>query len=283
MPNEIVNVEQAEAWDGPDGEFWAAHQARFDTMISPQHEQLMAAAAIVSGERVLDIGCGNGLTSRDAARAAGEQGEVLGVDLSGPMLALATQLAKDEGLANVRFEQGDAQVYPFPNDAFDVVLSRFGVMFFADPVAAFTNIASAVRPGGRLGMAVWGPVPDNEWVTALRDAVALGRVLPAPPPGAPGPFSMADQDHSRGVLTDAGFTDIAFARSEHVFHVGTDTDDAFGFMSQLNVLQMMMEDLDEPAKAQAFENLRAAIAAHESPDGVVFRSAAWMMTARKPD
>jgi hypothetical protein len=85
------------------------------------------------------------------------------------------------------------------------------------------------------------------------------------------------------VLTDAGFTGIAFARSEHVFHVGTDTDDAFGFMSQLNVLQMMMEDLDEPAKAQAFENLRAAIAAHESPDGVVFRSAAWMMTARKPD
>ena len=283
MPNsEIVNVEQAEAWDGPDGEFWAAHQARFDTTISPHHAQLMATAAIAPGERVLDVGCGNGLTSRDAARAAGEQGEVLGVDLSGPMLALATQLAKDEGLGNVRFEQGDAQVYPFPNGAFDLVMSRFGVMFFGDPVAAFTNIASAVRPGGRLVMAIWGPVPDNEWITALLDAVALGRVLPSPPPGAPGPFSLADQNHTRSVLTEAGFTDVAFDRSEHSAHFGSDAEDAFGFISQLNVLQTMMEDLDEPTRAKGFENLRATVAAHETPDGVVFRSASWVVSARKP-
>ena len=282
MPNEIVNVEQAEAWDGPDGEFWAAHQARFDATISPHHSQLMATAAIAPGERVLDIGCGNGLTSRDAARAAGEQGEVLGVDLSGPMLALAAQLTKDEGLGNVRFEQGDAQVYPFPKGAFDLVMSRFGVMFFADPVAAFTNIASAVRPGGRLVMAIWGPVPDNEWITALLAAVALGRVFPSPPPGAPGPFSMADQNHTRGVLTEAGFTDVAFDRSEHAAHFGSDADDAFGFVSQLNVLRALMEDLDEPSKAQAFENLRATAAAHETPDGVIFRSASWVVTARKP-
>jgi len=279
---EIVNVEQAEAWDGPDGEFWAAHQARFDATISPHHAQLMAAAAIAPGERVLDIGCGNGLTSRDAARAAGDQGEVLGVDLSGPMLALAAQLAKDEGLGNVRFEQGDAQVYPFPEEAFDVVMSRFGVMFFADPVAAFVNVASAVRPGGRLVMAVWGAVPDNEWITALLDAVALGRDLPKPPPGAPGPFSMADQNHTRGVLTGAGFTDVAFTRSEHAAHFGSDADDAFGFVSQLNVLQALMADLDEPAKAKGLDNLRATVAAHETPDGVIFRSASWVMTARKP-
>jgi SAM-dependent methyltransferase len=282
MSNEIVNVEQAEAWDGPDGEFWAQHQARFDTTISPHHAQLMATAAIAPGERVLDIGCGNGLTSRDAARAAGEQGEVLGVDLSGPMLARAAQLAKDEGLGNVRFEQGDAQVYPFPQDAFDAVMSRFGVMFFADPVAAFTNIASAVRPGGRLVMAVWGPVPENEWITALLDAITLDRVLPSPPPGAPGPFSLADQHRTRGVLTEAGFTDIAFDRSEHSAHFGSDAEDAFGFVSQLNVLVSLMEDLDEPAKAQALENLRATAAAHETPGGVVFRSMAWMVSARKP-
>ncbi len=282
MANEIVNVEQAEAWDGPDGEFWAAHQARFDATISPHHAQLMAAAAIVPGERVLDIGCGNGLTSRDAARAAGERGEVLGVDLSGPMLARAAQSAKDEGLGNVRFEQGDAQVYRFPEDTFDLVMSRFGVMFFADPLAAFTNIASGVRSGGRLTMAVWGPVPRNEWVTAMLDAVAPLRDLPKPPPGAPGPFSLADQTHAGDVLTGAGFTDVAFAASNHPFRVGENADDAFGFVSQLQVFQKLLEDLDEPSRAKALENLRATIDAHETPDGVIFRSTALIVSARKP-
>jgi ubiquinone/menaquinone biosynthesis C-methylase UbiE len=158
----IVNVEQAEEWDGPNGEYWVTHQARFDSVISPYHTELLAAAAPAPGERVLDIGCGNGLTSRDAARAVGERGEVLGVDLSGPMLGLARRLAKDEGLGNVRFEQADAQVYPFPPAGYDLVMSRYGVMFFNDPVAAFSNIATGVRPGGRLAMVVWGPVPDNE-------------------------------------------------------------------------------------------------------------------------
>jgi len=172
MASEIVNVDQAAAWDGPDGTYWAAHQARFDDAIQPHHAQLIAAAAIAPGEAVLDIGCGNGLTSRDAARAAGPGGEVLGVDLSGPMLARAEQSAKDEGLGTIRFEQADAQVHPFEAGAFDVAISRFGVMFFADPVAAFTNIASALRPGGRLAMLVWQALAANEWMTALRNALA---------------------------------------------------------------------------------------------------------------
>ena len=279
---DIVNVEQAKEWDGPNGEFWATHQERFDTMIRPHHVQLMAAAAIAPGERVLDIGCGNGLTSRDAARAVGEQGEVLGVDLSGPMLTLAAQLAKDEGLDNVRFEQGDAQVHPFPAEAFDLAMSRFGVMFFLDPVAAFANIGSALRPGGRLAMAVWGPAPDNEWVTAMLEAVGRVRELPSPPPGAPGPFTLADESHTRGILTQAGFADIAFARSEQPFRGGSDADDAFGFISQLNVLRQLLEGLDEATKAEALGYLRAIAADRETPDGVIFRSASWVITARRP-
>ena len=204
MANEIVNVEQAEAWDGPNGEFWARHQERFDATIAPYHALLLEAAAIAPGERVLDIGCGNGLTSRDAGRATGDRGEVLGVDLSGPMLGLARQLAKDEGLGNIRFEQADAQVYAFPAATFDLVISRFGVMFFSDPAAAFTNIASALRPGGRLAMLVWAPVPDNEWIVAMHGAIAPGQALPKPPPGAPGPFGLADQDFARRTLTAAG-------------------------------------------------------------------------------
>jgi len=282
MTSEIVNVEQAANWDGPDGEYWVAHQARFDGSIGPHHRQLMAAAAIAPGERVLDIGCGNGLTSRDAARAAGPEGSVLGADLSGPMLGRAELLAKDEGLGNIRFEQADAQVHPFEPGAFDVVISRFGVMFFADPPAAFANIASAVRSGGRLAMLVWQPLAANEWITAMRGALAVGRDLPVPPPGVPSPFGLADKAFATGVLTGAGFTDVAFEDSEQPFRVGSDADDAYGFVAGLQPVLMLLADLDEAAKAQGLDNLRAIVAAHETADGVVFGSAAWVVTARKP-
>jgi SAM-dependent methyltransferase len=282
MTSDIVNVEQADAWNGPEGAYWVTHQDRFDTTIRPHHLQLMAAAAIAPGEQVLDIGCGNGMTSRDAARAAGPSGGVLAVDLSGPMLARAEQSAKDEGLGTIRFERGDAQVYPFDAGAFDLVMSRFGVMFFADPVAAFTNIASAVRSGGRLAMLVWQSLADNEWMSAMRDALAVGRALPMPPPGAPGPFAWADTDYARRTLTEAGFADVAFAPSQQAFGVGSDADDAFGFASGLNPVQMMLADLDEATRARALDGLRATIAAHATPDGIVFRSAAWVVTARRP-
>ncbi|HYH52155.1 MAG TPA: class I SAM-dependent methyltransferase [Acidimicrobiia bacterium] len=282
MANEIVNVEQAEAWDGPNGQFWARYQERFDATIAPHHALLMEAAVIAPGDRVLDIGCGNGLTTRDAARTAGDRGEALGIDLSGPMLGLARQLAKDEGLTNIRFEQADAQVYPFEPDGFDLVISRFGVMFFNDPVAAFANVASAVRPGGRLAMLVWGPVPDNEWIVAMHAAIAPGQPLPKPPPGTPGPFGLADEDFTRRTLTAAGFADIAFARSEQAFNVGPDVDDAYTFVAELGPVQMLLDGLDETERARALENLRTAVVDHAAPDGVIFRSSAWVVTARHP-
>jgi len=278
----IVNREQAEAWDGPEGEHWAVHHARFDATIAPHHRLLMAAAAIAPGERVLDIGCGNGITSRDAARAAGPSGEVLGIDLSGPMLARAKELTTNEELDNVRFEQGDAQVHPFDPGAYDLAISRFGTMFFLDPVAAFTNIASALRSGGRLAMLVWQSVAANEWVSALRDAVAVGRDLPVPPPGAPSPFSLADTEFTRRTLTEAGFTDFGFTPSEQPWPMGTDAGDAYGFVIGLRVIQMLLEDLDEATRAQALDNLRATMVDHQTGDGVIFGSAAWIMTARKP-
>ncbi|HEV8628340.1 MAG TPA: methyltransferase domain-containing protein [Acidimicrobiia bacterium] len=279
---DIVNIEQAEAWDGPEGEHWAAHHARFDASIQPHHRALMPAAALAPGERVLDIGCGNGLTCRDAARAVGPSGEVLGVDLSGPMLARAEQLAKEEGLDNIRFEQGDAQVHPFAPGVYDLAMSRFGVMFFLDPVAAFTNIASALRPGGRLAMLVWQSIAANEWVSAMRGALAVGRDLPVPPPGAPNPFSLADTGYARRTLTEAGFTDVAFAESVQRFHVGSDADDAYGFVIGLKVIQMLVEDVDDATRARALDNLRATMADHQTADGVTFGSAAWIITARKP-
>ncbi|MBB5906905.1 class I SAM-dependent methyltransferase [Actinoalloteichus hymeniacidonis] len=144
----IVNTEQFDIWNGADGRHWAEHHARYDAMADGYDDHLFAAVAL--GEQVLDVGCGTGHTTRLAARKA-RRGQVTGIDLSAPMLATARRIASAEGIINVTFEQGDAQVYPFPAGRFDTVISRAGVMFFADPVAAFTNIATAITPGGPIG------------------------------------------------------------------------------------------------------------------------------------
>ena len=226
--------------------------------------------------------CGYLSMCTPTAGDTGPTGSVFAADLSGPMLGRAEQAAKDEGLANITFQQADAQVHPFEPGAFDVVISRFGVMFFNDPVAAFTNIGSALRPGGRLAMLVWQELAPNEWITTLREALAVGRDLPVPPPGAPSPFALGDTGFTGGVLTAAGFTDVAFEASEQPFRVGSDAADAYGFVAGLQPVLMLLADLDETDRAKALDNLRDSVAAHATPDGVVFRSAAWVMTARRP-
>ena len=152
-----ANSEQLKAWDGDEGAFWAANPERFDRAVLAYHQPFMRAAAIQLADRVLDVGCGNGQTTRDAARMA-SAGSALGVDLSSRMLDNALRQAAAEGLSNVRFEQADAQVYPFPEDAFDVAISRMGVIFFGDPVAGLSNVGRALRRGGRLALLTWQPV-----------------------------------------------------------------------------------------------------------------------------
>ena len=190
-----TNGEQVRAWDGDEGAYWAENAEHFDRAVAPHHEVLMTAAGIGESERVLDIGCGNGQTTRDAARTAGE-GSALGVDLSARMVEHARRLASDAGIANATFAQADVQIHPFTSASFDAAISRTGTMFFGDPKAAFLNIARALRPGGRLVMLVWqGPEP-NEWIRELSTALAAGREMLLPPIGAPGPFAQADPDSS---------------------------------------------------------------------------------------
>ncbi|MEU9305798.1 class I SAM-dependent methyltransferase [Streptomyces sp. NPDC048269] len=184
------NAEQARAWDGEEGTYWPEHADRFDRAVHAHHAHLLAAAAISATDQVLDIGCGTGQTTRDAARRA-SRGRAVGVDLSAAMLRRARRRAAAEGLPNAEFVQADAQVHPFPAAVFDVAVSRSGTMFFADPVAAFRNIAGALGPGGRLVQMVWQPPAGNEWFLSLTRALAAGRPLPTPPPDAPGPFALA--------------------------------------------------------------------------------------------
>jgi len=272
------NAEQAKAWDGGEGAYWAAHAGHFDRTVAAYHLPFLDAAAIGTGEQVLDIGCGTGQTTRDAARRAAPGG-ALGIDLSAEMIDVARRMATAEGLPGARFEQADAQIYPFGPGSFDVAISRTGAMFFGDPHAAFTNIARALRGRGRLALLSWQPLPANEWAAELTGALAAGRDLPAPPPGAPGPFALADPGRVRQLLGGAGFTGIEIDPVQAPMWLGASADDAHAFA--LGLLGWMLEGLDAGRRARALGALRATVAAHTTAGGVVYRSGAWLIRAQR--
>ena len=187
---------------------------------SRHNERLRAATRIGPGDRVLDIGCGAGQSTRDAARAAAS-GSALGVDVSDEMLERARRRTAEEGLRNVDYQRGDVQVHPLPPAHFDVVISRFGTMFFSDPVAAFTSVARAARPGARLVMMVWQGQDRNEWATAIRQALT-GGAAPAQPASGPDPFSLAEPARVESILGAAGFVEVAFADVHEPVYYGPD-------------------------------------------------------------
>jgi SAM-dependent methyltransferase len=271
------NAEQARAWDGDEGAYWAANAERFDEAVAAYQRPFLEAAGIGATDWVLDIGCGTGQTTRDAARRA-VSGSALGVDLSAQMIALARQLVAAEGVTNARFEQADAQIYPFAAASFDVAISRTGAMFFGDPAAGFRNIARALRPGGRLALLVWQDLPRNEWVRKIFTALAAGRELPVPPPDAPGPFSLADPARMRSILTAAGFADVQLQGLSAPMYFGPDTEEAYGFV--LGLMGWMLQGLDGAGRGRALDALRGSLAAHDSGHGVSYGSAAWLITAR---
>jgi len=279
--NTIPNAEMAAAWDGDEGEEWARDWQRYDRAVRGYHDVLLDAAAVRPTDHVLDIGCGNGESTRQAARAAAD-GTAVGVDLSSRMIERARELASAEGLTNLRFEVADAQVRPFEAGVYDVALSRFGTMFFADPVAAFTNIGAALRPGGRLVMVAWRGVADNEWLRCVFNALAVGRDLPIPPPGAPGPFGLADPDRSRAALLAAGFEAVELTPVDEPFWLGVDGGDAYRFFRTTGIVRGMTHDLDDTQRAQALDALEATMAEHDTDDGVLFESGAWLIAARRP-
>lgn len=278
---QIANRDMAEAWDGDEGEEWARDWQRYDRAARGYHRRLLEAAAFSDGDRVLDVGCGNGESTRAAAKASGS-GWAVGVDLSSQMLERARSLAALEQITNITFEQADAQVHPFEPDAFDLAISRFGAMFFAEPVAAFANIGAALRPGGRLVLVAWRGVEDNEWLRSIFAALAVGRDLPMPPAGAPGPFGLADPGLTTSRLQDAGYDDVELVPCDERFWLGADTDDAFGHFATTGIVRGMTQGLDDTDRATALDALKQTMAAHDTGQGVTFDSGAWLITATRP-
>jgi len=273
-----ANAAQAAEWDGPAGAHRTRHAAVFDAETRPHNERFRAAADVAARDRVLDIGCGTGQTTRDAARAA-VAGSALGIDLSAQMLDHARRLSREEGLANVSFLQADAQVHRFPAASFDVGISRFGTMFFADPVAAFGNIGHALVRGGRLVLMVWQARDRNEWTTAIREALAGDN--PPPPTDGPHPFSLADPAVAEGILTAAGFAGISFTDVREPVYYGPDPAVAFDVVRGLRSTRDLLTGLDAGEAERALDRLRVTLAAHRAAGGVFFDARSWIIAARR--
>lgn len=269
-----VNTDQADAWNGYEGEQWADNDDRWDAVHGAFNTPLLAAASIGPTDRVLDVGCGNGQLTRQAAELAAR---AQGIDLSTPMLAKARERAAH--LDNITFTQGDAQVYPFPDGELDVALSRLGVAFFADPVAAFTNIARALRPGGRLAFLCMTALAGTDLGAVFGE---LSPYLPQPTgPDGTGPTSFADPEHTRAVLTAAGFADVLSTRVTAPEHWGADVADATAFFASWGPVRYHLGMLDADTAGKARDALSTALARFAGPDGVRLEGVAWLVTAHR--
>ncbi len=246
----------------------------YDAELRRHDERLRAAVKVGPRDRVLDIGCGAGQSTREVARAASE-GSVLGVDTSEEMLEVARRRCAEERLRNVVFELADAQDYSFPAAHFDLCISRFGVMFFADPAAAFANIARAMRPDARLALMVWQSQEKNEWSTAIQRALAQEDTASA---SAPAAFSLGDRVATTRLLTAAGFASIDFAEVHEPVFYGPDIDAAHDAIVALFLAKDRPVGTN-PATDETLHRLRALLRAHLTAEGVFFDSRAWIVAA----
>ncbi|MEU7143577.1 methyltransferase domain-containing protein [Nocardia sp. NPDC046473] len=248
----------------------------YDAELRHHHRRLREAIDLGPGDSVLDIGCGTGQLTREVAKVAHE-GSTLGVDISPGMLTRARELSAAEDVRNVRFEQADAQVHPFPAEHFTRAVSRFGTMFFADPVAAFTNIGRALRPEAQLVQLVWQAGDRQEWVGTIRQAL-VGAPVAAPTGGA---FSLADPADAKSVLTAAGFADVTVAEVHEPVYYGPDPAAGVDSVLALRMATELLAEFDADETERALDRLDAVMTAHCGTEGVWFDSRAWLITARR--
>lgn len=281
------NAYQVGGWDGQSGERWVANQARLDAMAAVFGQAAIEAAAPATGERVLDVGCGAGASSLALAARVGAGGEVLGVDISKPLISRARALAPPD--TPVLFQVADASSVALPEGAFDILFSRFGVMFFDAPTAAFTHMRRALRPGGRVAFVCWRSAAENDWVRLPMGALK-GIVPPSAPPDpeAPGPFSFGDQGRVARILTAAGFTDIAIAPFDAFVPFGKGgtrdaaIDDAVMMTLEVGPLSRTLAAQPDDIRARASAAVRAAFAGLPGERSVMINGAAWIVIARNP-
>ncbi|MEE8312666.1 MAG: class I SAM-dependent methyltransferase [Candidatus Binatia bacterium] len=280
----MANDEQARYWNEQAGLKWVAMQELLDAQLQGYGAAAARAAAIEPAERVLDVGCGCGATTLALAEQVGEKGFVLGLDLSEPMLQRARERAREQGKTNIRFLAADAQSHDFGEDRFDVVFSRFGVMFFDEPVSAFSNLAQALTPAGRVAFICWQGIDRNPWMRVPTLAAAEHVEIQVPTdPFAPGPFAFADADRVSGILDDAGLDDVRVEAFEPDVTLagGGGLAEAATFITYLGPAGRALQEADDSVRAAVIESVTAAIEPYLKDGAVVMASAAWVVTARK--
>ena len=282
-----ANAEAIEAWNGVLFDRFLKFRHIVTTSPGLHGEEALRTNPPQTGDKALDLGCGFGDTAQELAKLVGPTGSVLGVDSGERFVEIARREAEDAGLANVRFEAGDVQTMDL-GDGFDYAFSRFGTMFFANPVAALRNVRESLRPGGRLCMVVWRQKPDNPW---LHDAeLIVERYLEEPeetdePTCGPGPFSMANADTTSGILLAAGYEEIGLRRCDMPYLMGRDIDEALDLVMSLGPageLIRLAGDEADALRPRLEAELREVIEGYDGPDGVVGTASSWIVTARAP-
>jgi SAM-dependent methyltransferase len=280
-----ANAAQAEYWNSAPAQTWIDRQAALDQRLAPLTELLMARSGVRSGECAIDVGCGTGTTTLQLAAGVGAHGSALAIDLSEPLLALARRRCLEAGHANVRLIRGDAQTHRFERGCHDLVISRFGVMFFDNPVGAFRNLAGALRPRGRLAFACWGPLELNPWF-ALPLQVGIERLGPAEPqpPRAPGPLALSEPGYIDEILSAAGFADIRIERTETWLPGAPSAHEEAELAGQVGLLARLLREraADESTRADLIAELTGRLAPYLSADGVRLPAVVQLVTAAGP-
>ncbi|WLR95769.1 class I SAM-dependent methyltransferase [Shinella zoogloeoides] len=281
------NAVQVPDWNGQSGERWVAYQTRLDAMMAVFGQAAIEAAAPAKGERVLDVGCGAGATSFDLAARVGANSHVLGVDISEPLIDRARALAPQD--TSALFKVADASNIDLPEGAFDILFSRFGVMFFDNPTAAFAHMRRALKPGGRVAFVCWRAMAENDWLRL--PMIAVKDILPAiapPGPEAPGPFSFGDQGRVARILRGAGFTDVTFIPFDAAIPFGKGEtrdaaiDDAVKMTFEVGPLSRALADQPDAVRIRAWAAARAVYAEHAGELSVMLNGSVWIVTARNP-
>jgi SAM-dependent methyltransferase len=269
-------AEQAAYWNGPGGKMWLGAYERIQRGIAGFSEIALKAADARPGERVLDVGCGTGGTTAELARAVGDGGHVLGVDISEPLV----MAARAQKLGNARFEAGDAASYPFEAQSFDLVFSRFGVMFFADPVQAFRNLRRTLRPSGRLVFLCWRTPQENPWgLVPLQAAAPHLPPFERPGPEDPGQYSFGDRARVERILTEAGFAAPSFEAVDRSVLMGRDVPDVLDNITKFGPLSRLFADAAPAQVEKAKQAVAEALRPHAGPEGVRLAGACWLVSA----
>jgi ubiquinone/menaquinone biosynthesis C-methylase UbiE len=280
---EDKNIKQKQFWSGAGGDVWVDKQREMDIMLNPLGERVIQGLDLKEETKILDIGCGCGATTLEIAKIV-NQGEVIGVDISEPMLERATQTASDMALTNISYQVKDVQVDEMPNNYFDIAFSRFGVMFFEDPFEAFNNINHSLKDDGQLSFVCWQHASLNPWQSLSIQVIKEFLDLPAPPPKSPGPFAFEDKSYIEEILNASGFRDIEIKDNQEdiVMFSGKSIREACEDYLTINpVVTEMLKNSPSELREEILEALIGKFSNYHKDDGLLFPSATWIVTAKK--